>query len=331
MVTTAELKGTFFWVPVLVISLLTLVVLVWLDLRPESTVWDLAENGSPDALYQKISSDVSLNERNRQGLVPLACAVRGGRLEAVVMLLNAGAEPDTLCEKGNTALHYAVEQERPAVIACLLDAGADPHLQNDSGESPFFLAVDRNYSSVSLFLERGVVPDEDRTPEKDGYFFCAARSGCMPVLHQILNTDCDVNRLSPLGMSALHCAVYGEHLDTALLLVEHGADVDLCDRHQWSPLHQAVRSGDKEMVFLLVEHGADLEARDLEECTPLLVAVEEGRLDLVQALAELGADIDAENKTRKTAEDLARSGNHSEILAFLNECRQKAPRRPVLF
>ncbi|QHI69596.1 ankyrin repeat domain-containing protein [Tichowtungia aerotolerans] len=321
--TNAQLKGTLFWIPVLILSVLTLTGLVWLDVRPKPTIFELAGEGDLDALQKMIDHGVLLEEPDRDGLTPLAHAVQGNQLEAVERLLAAGADVNAQSVDGNTALRYAVENDFSSVISCLLDAGADPHLQNDFGESPFFKAVDGNRSSVSLFLQRGIIPDETRAPERDGYFFCAARSGCIPVLQQMLKDVPDVNELSPLGMSALHCAVYADNLEATHLLIEHGANVNLCDRHHWSPLHQAVRSGDKELVCLLVEHGADLEACDLEGCTPFLTAVDEGRVELVKELADLGANIDAENKGNKSAEDLAMTGNHVEILVFLREYREK--------
>ena len=77
---------------------------------------------------------------------------------------------------------------------------------------------------------------------------------------------------------------------TALLLVEHGADITTRDADGWTPLHWASAVGHVGLAQLLVEHGAEVAALDSKRRTPLHLAYEEGHVELAQLLVERGAD-----------------------------------------
>lgn len=61
--------------------------------------------------------------------------------------------------------------------------------------------------------------------------------------------------------------------ESARLLVQHGADVNLRDRDYSTPLQLAASSGSAELVELLIQHGADVNARDIGLRTPLHLAL----------------------------------------------------------
>lgn len=76
---------------------------------------------------------------------PLHAAVQGGRVEAVKLLLDAGADPNKVDNHGNgplwTAVLTAPQAARAELIAVLLTAGADPDRKNRHGRSPREMAV----------------------------------------------------------------------------------------------------------------------------------------------------------------------------------------------
>ena len=50
------------------------------------------------------------------------------------------------------------------------------------------------------------------------------------------------------------------HVDLALFLVEHGANVGVLDEDGWTRLHRASKNGHEELVRLLIgliKHGAE--------------------------------------------------------------------------
>ncbi|MFO7637297.1 MAG: ankyrin repeat domain-containing protein [Clostridia bacterium] len=63
------------------------------------------------------------------------------------------------------------------------------------------------------------------------------------------------------GRTPLYLAAASGHARAAELLLEHGAQVDLCDEFGMTPLHRAVMAGSLETAALLLEKSARPDAR----------------------------------------------------------------------
>lgn len=72
----------------------------------------------------------------------------------------------------------------------------------------------------------------------------------------------------PAGYTALHFAVYGNHLQTANAIMNMTGKVDLKDTMGNTPLHLASYMGFKDICFSLVRHGANHQAEDAGGQTP---------------------------------------------------------------
>jgi uncharacterized protein len=59
------------------------------------------------------------------------------------------------------------------------------------------------------------------------------------------------------GETPLHIvAVWGD-VESARILLEAGAEIDVPGEHSYTPLHEAIAQGHEELVALLLERGAD--------------------------------------------------------------------------
>ena len=74
----------------------------------------------------------------------------------------------------------------------------------------------------------------------------------------------------------------------ALLLFQHGADVDARGDACTTPLHMAVLNRRVEVVRVLLEHGASVDAEDDEDETPSQIAAASGENDIMEVLLEYG-------------------------------------------
>jgi len=117
----ANVKGTLFWIPTFILSALTLFLLIWLDVRPETTLYDIVSKGDLKRLEKVLSTNPDLDALNREGLVPLVCAVNAGHVDVIQVLLKAGADVDSRSANGSTALQYAIRQDNLDIISILLD------------------------------------------------------------------------------------------------------------------------------------------------------------------------------------------------------------------
>lgn len=73
---------------------------------------------------------------DRLGRTPLIVATELKVLDLLIRLLERGAEVNAAGSGGATALHRAVEVRSATIVELLLRAGADPYLKDNNGQSP---------------------------------------------------------------------------------------------------------------------------------------------------------------------------------------------------
>ena len=120
-----------------------------LALNPELNVFEAAAFGKTDRLRELLGEDASrANAYGADGFQPLTLACFFGHLDAARVLLDHGAEPNTLGRNEHiqtNALHAASasenkdEETRYELCKLLLESGADPNLTQGTDE---FRAID---------------------------------------------------------------------------------------------------------------------------------------------------------------------------------------------
>jgi len=143
-------------------------------------------------------------------------------------------------------------------------------------------------SEIMQALYRG---DDDKARElaKEAELdvFEAAALGDAARLRELLDADSTLSRArSDDDFTALHYAA-----ETALLLVEHGADVNAFADNELGvhPLNSAAAAGRLEVAAILLKHGADPNATTRGGFTPLDAARENGDEKLAELLRSHGA------------------------------------------
>ena len=106
----------------------------WKLLGPRVDIWTAAATGETTAIRNNLDKGVDVNTPDPVGqTTPLAVAANFGQLEAVEMLLKAGADPNARNGNGSTPSLGAAFFGRPDCLRALLDAGADPSLADENG------------------------------------------------------------------------------------------------------------------------------------------------------------------------------------------------------
>lgn len=108
------------------------------------------------------------------------------------------------------------------------------------------------------------------------------------------------------------------------VLLDHGADPSLKDRHSRSALHRAAAGGHLPAIQLLAAWGAEVDARDSLGLTPLHHAARGGHTEVASHLLDRGAQVNAAGWLHKTPLHLAMDHGHGPTAELLL-CRGASP------
>jgi uncharacterized protein len=92
--------------------------------------------------------------KNPQQVTPLQSAVAGGNGEIVRILLENGANPNSIQASGYTPLHAATMNGQTEVVSLLLDHGADPNLLTTDGRTALDIAEENGYSEIARLIQQ---------------------------------------------------------------------------------------------------------------------------------------------------------------------------------
>ena len=126
-----------------------------------------------------------------------------------------------------------------------------------------------------------------------------------------------VNARVGRNYSPLVAALYSRHLDTAELLYQRGADVDIRGHCERTPLHAASMEGSIDIAQWLLARGADANSQDNNRDVPLHLAAKNGHFEFVRMLLTRGVTVDSKNEHDLTSLHMASEGRHVEIVRLL--------------
>src|SRR5262245_5883198 len=289
-----------------------------------------AREGNANILGQLMKAGADPNDKLNEvnaGETPLMHAARGGGVDAVRLLLLAGARVNARESwNGQTALHWAAAEGRGAVVETLIELGADIHQQSNAGSTPFMFAVRKgDVRSVKAFLAAGADVNEKR-PDLATPLLVAIVNGHADLVDLLLESGADPNAeggttgTTLMGVRArptritLKTPSYREQLRDVGTEGGNGAN------NSWGrPLQAAVYLGNwtlsddrltvifdrMRVIRSLIKHGADVNGRntDMEPrvsgnryrrrlvgLTPFLSAAKSADVEVMRLLVENGAD-----------------------------------------
>jgi ankyrin repeat protein len=209
-----------------------------------ATLRRLLESGMP--------IDASFSE---EGLTPLAYAAFHGKLTAARFLLSRGADINAVSLNGYTPLITAIVQEQEAVAILLLEKGADSRICTPEIETTLMLAADHG----SIELVRRLVQKVDvNLPNRFGQRTLSFAIHRPVMLKLLLEHGADPNATihEEYEDSVFLYAVRERALNTARMMLKHGAQVNFEGRYGQRALDIALQNRDKAMIRLLDRHGA---------------------------------------------------------------------------
>jgi uncharacterized protein len=131
----------------------------------------------------------------------------------------------------------------------------------------------------------------------------AAAAGDAGAVERLLDRNAGVEARDEDGRTPLVAAAYGNHVETARLLVEAGADVNAKDASVQSAylISTSEVGDDPRLLNLTLQNGADVGSLDSYNGTGLIRAAERGYPEIVSRLLETDIDVDHINNLQWTA------------------------------
>ena len=241
-----------------------------------------------------------------------------GHIETVKLLLEHGAQVNIEDDIMGSPLHMAILiGAHTDAVKLLLDHGADVNIQDHEGWSPLHIASINGGTETRKQRRRAKKTDFDK-----------------------LFSDTTAN-----------------HIEMAGLLLDYGAgaQVNIQDKCGQSPLMIASSIGDAEMVKFLLDHGAEVNLKDKDGCSALAIASLAGNklnrtevvsqnkavetsilqriikehTETVKVLLYFGAEVDAKDHHGISAQTIASSNGHIEILQLLIDHGSKIDPRAI--
>ena len=317
------------------------------ELAAAENIFAAAEVGDLEAIKRHLKGGADVNAANKQGYTVLHMAVRRGQKDAVVVLLEKGANVNVQ-RKGKTPLDFAGKKEE--IAGLLREKGGKTGRELKAAGSIFSAAESGLVDAVKTHLAAGI---DVNGKNKGGYtaLHLAAKKGHIKIAKVLLEVKADVELASKSGKTALHyVANYSGSIDLAKLLIDAGAPVNLIDRRRKTALdyarvrrndplvellrakgartgrefrtetdiHYAAAKGYADAVRGFIENDGDVNAGDRGGYTALQYAAYNGYIEVVHVLVEAKADVNAaSNKRKKTALHYAAQKGRKEIALLL--------------
>jgi ankyrin repeat protein len=220
---------------------------------------EAAQRADAVMLGALLDAGASVDQALPKGETPLMLASRTSGIDAVRLLIERGANVNVVEQwQGQTPLMYAAAHDRGEVAAALIAAGADVNVRTPINDLP------ERESRVRYYVE---IPVAGFTP-----VMFAARSGANSALRALIAGKADLDAKTPEGFTPIVIALDNLHFDSAMVLVEAGANADdggltavveARNRVNYVGEYQIPTGAELslELLRLMLEKGADLMGR----------------------------------------------------------------------
>ncbi|XP_044751495.1 serine/threonine-protein phosphatase 6 regulatory ankyrin repeat subunit A-like isoform X2 [Coccinella septempunctata] len=255
---------------------------------------------------------------------PLMLAVSSNHVECVKVLLNYSMDVEKTVNMvdndSHSSLVRAVALGHSKIVQLLLTQKAKANIVDVNGKSVIHLAAACGHLTCLQILVDYLEPHEaaamDRQECTALHWACyRGNASCVDFLLKkgIFET------LSGNKFSAVHCACYSGSVQCLELLLRYfGKDiVNLQDSRKRYPLHICALHGHTETAKLLLDQGATLDVLDEDERTPFTSAAQFGQNEIIELFLKFDVDKTHQDKHGNTALHWACLMKHTSTAVLL--------------
>jgi len=219
---------------------------------------DTPDNSARGQLIDLLKSNPEeKNQKNYAKESPLVYAVRQGKYESAIILIEHGANLKETDEHGNGILsemfsikYRENDPQKDIIIEMIktaISGGANVNAVDCYNRTPLYFAAINNYPGLIVSL----------------------------LIKSLANVDV-VTTAEMYSRTPLMEAIYNKNFEVATLLVDNGANVNLCDNEGYSAVHYAVYAKAVQLFRLMLSKNGDANKKSNDGKTPLDLAQEQG-------------------------------------------------------
>ena len=218
-----------------------------------------------------------------------------------VVYADAEAAAISVQPDGMHTLHWAAYHNNLDAVQVLVAAGARVNASNVYKITPLSLACKNGSEEVvRVLLEAGANP-QGRMPSGETMLMIGSRSGHADVVRQLIDADVAIDATDHRGQNALMWAAAEGHVEVVRTLLDAGAKADRGLKSGFTAFFFAVREGRRDVVSEMlsrkvVEVNAVMPVERVarkgpkEGVSALYLAIENGHFSLANDLLEAGAN-----------------------------------------
>jgi len=246
------------------------------------------KQGNTTLMNTLIASGQPVNAQLPNGQMPLHFAVLENNEDIIASLLKHNADPQIKDAQGLSAMDHAILMKNDKVQAQLIAHQIGGNLKDVQEQ------IKNKASALNASLLQNKVNQISSTYTKNlNDINQAAFAGKTEYLTALLAGK-SVNDYDSLGLTPIHYAILGNHIDTLEKLFVLGANTDILtstiDREGDSLLHFAAVNGSKEMINCLIGLGVNTNVKNSKGETALHYAAAKENIAAMETLIRGGAD-----------------------------------------
>ena len=256
--------------------------------------------------------------RDAIGGTPLMGAAYKGKVQVVKSLIERGADPSLMDNRGWNSLHVAANGGDADIIDLIHTQVPNIESKTGDGCTPLMIAAfNSKLHAVKWFLEKGATVTREDNSGANALNF-AAEGGDTDIIDLIHTHLLNIESKTSQGRTPLMMAALGGKLQAVKWFLEKGATVNCDDNRGWNTLHFAAEGGDTDIIDLIHTHLPNVDSKTNEGYTPLMVAAFNGKLPVVKWFLEKGATVTLKDKAGWNMLHSAAQGGDTDILDLIH-------------